>query len=302
MSDSVYRKTALPTKLNLNDRNTRDQLKGGDPNDTGRGALEGVGPSNASSAKDSVKDCNAVMRKDLKDWLKDHGIHGPPPSQEAEQRAMWQWIRDFHKEYNDDWFSRNMPRVVSEFKPLFVAEMKSMKAAVAKAAAPAASAAPAATDLLDFDQPASAPAAAPVVAAANKGSDDLLSLDAEPPIAVTQAAATGGGGYSAEAAPTPAPAQDPMLDVFAPCQPAATTVTPAVAPSGTSNGTGGLLDLVMDVPAPAAAAAVAPVSVAPGHAALSLDDPFASVAPQPVQTAPATANATKDSMDLLDLM
>lgn len=253
MTDSVYRKTPLPVKLNLNDRNTKEQLTSSNPDDTGRGALEGVGP--ASSTKTSQNNCKDVMRKDLRDWLDKHGINGPPPSPEAEQRAMWQWIRDFHKEYNDDWFARNMPRMLEQFRPIFNEEMKRMKAEVKASAAAAnvaaagdaapAKAAPAqAVNLLDFDQPpqqnaAPSVAAAGGVAAGGSTTGDLLSLD--------------GGGLLGDAAPV-------------------TTAAPAMAPApvavytAPSSGGGlldlGSLDVIGDSPALPGPMS-APVAVAP---------------------------------------
>lgn len=129
MSDSTYRKTPLPVRLDLNKRNTREQLSQG--TDDKRGILQGAGV--ACPTTESQKDCNGVMRKDLEQWLIDHGISGPPPSPEVEQRAMWQWIRDFHKEYSDDWYTRNMPRLRDQFRPIFVQEMKRMREQEAKA-------------------------------------------------------------------------------------------------------------------------------------------------------------------------
>lgn len=178
MSDSVYRKTPLPVKLNLNDRNTKEQLTGGNPEDTGRGTLEGV--SSTSSASESQKNCREVMQKDLQKWLETKGINGPPPSPEAEQRAMWQWIRDFHKEYNDDWFTRNMPRLHERFKPVFNAEMKAMKAQMVAAKAPQPPQNAPACDLLDFDQPVAPPSSEAKGGSNGKAENamsDLLSLD-----------------------------------------------------------------------------------------------------------------------------
>ncbi|CAE8637827.1 unnamed protein product, partial [Polarella glacialis] len=77
MTESVYRKTALPVRLDLNKRNTREQLSQSVEGNA-RGALEGVGV--ATSAADSQKDCFDVMRKDLAVWLVEHQIIGPPPS------------------------------------------------------------------------------------------------------------------------------------------------------------------------------------------------------------------------------
>mmetsp|Transcript_108771 Transcript_108771/g.132754 ORF Transcript_108771/g.132754 Transcript_108771/m.132754 type:complete len:110 (-) Transcript_108771:89-418(-) len=109
------------------------------------------------------------MRKDLQQWLVDHGISGPPPSPEVEQRAMWQWIRDFHKEYSDDWYTRNMPRLRDQFRPIFAQEMKAMRDKEAKANGYSAGAA---GDLLDLGPPAASPAPEPAPA----GSVDLLDM------------------------------------------------------------------------------------------------------------------------------
>eukprot|EP00434_Breviolum_minutum_P008523 symbB.v1.2.007518.t1/scaffold462.1/size201456/8 len=166
MSDSTYRKTPLPVRLDLNKRNTREQLSSG--TEDKRGALQAGG---VCPTTESQKDCNDVMRKHLEQWLVEHGISGPPPSPEVEQRAMWQWIRDFHKEYSDDWYARNMPRLRDQFRPIFVQHMKTMREHEAKANGYATGAG----DLLDLNTatPTSpAPAPAPVAT----GSVDLLDM------------------------------------------------------------------------------------------------------------------------------
>mmetsp|Transcript_1752 Transcript_1752/g.4374 ORF Transcript_1752/g.4374 Transcript_1752/m.4374 type:complete len:179 (+) Transcript_1752:39-575(+) len=157
MSDTTYRKTPLPAKLDLNKRNTREQLC--QVTDDKRGMLEGAGyaasPSKyaSSPSKESQKDCNDVMQKHLISWLTEHGIVGPPPSAEAEQRAMWSWIRDFHKEYSDDWYARNMPRLRDQFRPVFVHEMKRMRAGSTPASSQPTPANSDSQDLLSFGQP-----------------------------------------------------------------------------------------------------------------------------------------------------
>ncbi|OLQ09832.1 hypothetical protein AK812_SmicGene6518 [Symbiodinium microadriaticum] len=159
MSDTTYRKTPLPVRLDLNKRNTKEQLN--KAVDDKRGMLEGAGYA-PSPSKESTKDCNDVMRKDLVAWLSEHGISGPPPSPEAEQRAMWQWIRDFHKEYNDDWYARNMPRLRDQFRPIFVQEMKRMRGDNSTPNSQATPPKNDSQDLLSFDAPSPAtPAPAP---------------------------------------------------------------------------------------------------------------------------------------------
>jgi len=178
MSDSVYRKTPLPVKLNLNDRNTAGQLKEGNPASDSWGSLDGVGP--ATLASQSLKNCTDVMHKHLQEWLHTQGMKGPPPSAEAEQRAMWAWIREFHKEYNDDWFSRNMPRLHEKFKPIFVDEMKSLKAATAATSTGAARSQATCVDLLDYSEPASSQVPSGTISARPQAENcaDLLSMDA----------------------------------------------------------------------------------------------------------------------------
>jgi hypothetical protein len=79
---------------------------------------------------------------------------------------MWEWMRDFHKEYNEDWFTRNMPRLHEVFKPVFVQEMRRLKKEAA--AAQAASAPTQQGDLLSMEKSVATPA---------PPSGDLLSLD-----------------------------------------------------------------------------------------------------------------------------
>lgn len=200
MSDSVYRKTPLPVRLNLNDRNTKEQLGSGTPEESSRGTLEGVGLA-STTASQSKQNCTEVMVKHLKEWMDKHEIKGPPPSADAEQRAMWQWIRDFHKEYNDDWFSRNMPRLHETFRPVFVGEIKRMKRQ-ASAESPSQNAAPQtqkqSKNLLDFEEPAVAVSQATNAKAAPAQSD-LLSLE-EPTVKAASAAANtqGASGTTAQ--------------------------------------------------------------------------------------------------------
>lgn len=165
----MYQKTALPAKLDLTKYNTREQLKAEqDPRKANRG---GTGKETVAVA--SQQDCTDVMRKDLRDWLVKHDINGAPPSAVAEQKAMWAWIRDFHQEYSDDWFSRNMPRLHEQFKPIFVSEMKAMKGTTKTVEKP--------VDMLDFDTP-STNASASSSSKPAVGGIDLLDIS-EPSVA-----------------------------------------------------------------------------------------------------------------------
>lgn len=44
---------------------------------------------------------------------------GQMPAREIIESEFWRWVREFHQEYNDDWFARNMPRLKTEFMPIW---------------------------------------------------------------------------------------------------------------------------------------------------------------------------------------
>mmetsp|Transcript_32755 Transcript_32755/g.74890 ORF Transcript_32755/g.74890 Transcript_32755/m.74890 type:complete len:331 (-) Transcript_32755:108-1100(-) len=273
MSESVYRKTPLPAKLDLSNRNTADQLKNGVIDD-GRGELEGVAA--AKTVAKSQQGCSDVMRKDLQAWLAKHGITGPPPSQEAAQRAMWTWIRDFHKEYNDDWWARNMPRLLEQFRPIFQEEMKRMQGP--SVMTPKEGSTPSrGQDLLDFS---GAPESSPSSVAAVASGSDLLGFDSAP----------------VSAAPTPGAVTDLLIDPLA--SPAASAVVaPSPAPSASLGGT----DLLFGLSAPQAtstSALATPSSVpqaSPASASplLDLQGLLAAATPQqsPLMAAPQSSPA-----------
>lgn len=232
MTGAVYERTPLPVKLDLSKYNTAEQLRGSSSKDR-------VETTEKGAAVDSTKDCNAVMRKDLRAWLEKNGIHGPPPTPVAEQRAMWSWIRDFHQEYSDDWFSRNMPRLHEQFKPIFIQEMKSRKKEVAAAAPPA-------NDMLDLSEPASSGSAPEPAAGTATSADgsvnvgmDLLSLSDPAPTAVAPKT-------QPVAAPTDPNPSSSLLDLGA----TASAVAPTPAPSPASVDLNNLFDLGVATPAP----------------------------------------------------
>lgn len=325
MTGSVYQKTALPAKLDLTKYNTREQLKDDKMSKAG---------SSAGAAEASTNDCRDVMRKDLREWLEQHDIKGPPPNAVAEQKAMWAWIRDFHQEYNEDWFSRNMPRLHEQFKPVFVQEMKAMKTAAKAAAqssgdmldfeapaAPAAAAAPppatssGMSNLLDMDEPAPAPAAAAPAApyAANLDMGGLLDLD------MGGGSAASAGGYAGSSGPAAAPpAGGDLLDPFCGME----APKPAQPPGGGS----GLAGLNFDAAGPgfaapagsssmagldfgssmAATPAALPPTAAPASGLAGLDCfgdlGFAAPAPAPTVPPAAVQPSPSKGLDLLDLM
>jgi len=70
--------------------------------------------------EESVHLCTEVMKKHVEVWLA--GLCPDthmPSSREDEEALMWSWIRDFHSEKNDDWFSHNRLRLRAEFEPVF---------------------------------------------------------------------------------------------------------------------------------------------------------------------------------------
>jgi hypothetical protein len=321
MTGSVYQKTALPAKLDLTKYNTREQLKAAPEASASNGKTKGA-------AEDSKQDCTDVMRKDLRDWLSKHEIHGPPPDAVTEQKAMWAWIRDFHQEYSDDWFSRNMPRLHEQFKPVYISEMKAMKAAAAKDAKPvadmldlgapqqsatasSASQQAGGMDLLGFSEPVPtptptptpaalptpAPEAAPAPAAyAADLSTSLLSLDmgGTTPAAMPNATA---GGYSS-GAPAPTSAGSDLLGGLSFGEPVPAAQPSLVMPQASSQTAAGSCDLgLIDFGAPVNPAPMAPPVPQPS-VSLGPTPDMASMAGLTVPAAapPAVTPAALDSL------
>lgn len=162
----AYVQTQLPVLLDLQNRNTRSQIDSGD----GR-APAWSGGARGSVRQQSLADCRAIMEKSLDDWLEQKFTSLSPSnvgsaggdiprtfSREQDIKFFWEWVREFHNEYNDDWFSRNMPRLKTEFTPIW---RKAVRAAASKGTA--------SEDLLSYgDGTASRDVA---------GGQDLLGLD-----------------------------------------------------------------------------------------------------------------------------
>ena len=92
--------------------------------------------------QDSKKDCEDVMRVFLKEWLakKFEKLGGAPRSLSREEdiKFFWEWVREFHNEYNEDWFSRNMPRLKTEFTPVWKEAVRSLPGGAAISCSPPA--------------------------------------------------------------------------------------------------------------------------------------------------------------------
>jgi len=303
MGEAMYRKTPLPVRLNLSDRNTREQLKSKcDDSVNSRGVLEGAGL--AAPVVTSRQGCTDVMREHLRSWLAEHGISGPPPSPEAEQRAMWQWMREFHKEYNDDWFTRNMPRLHEQFRPVFVEIMKQMKAEVAAVKQSKGGLPESTGDLLDFTAPVSSANGGASHERSGGNVDDLLSLD-EPssPVAVASSALASQSAQSEsrEAASACQRADADLLSFDASSSPVALSV-PATFNSAAPTG---LMDSLLEVD-PAlptlqgtVAASNAAAKAAPAANSGLLDFDLSSFSNSSGQAVTKTVRQTDNLLDLV---
>jgi len=158
-----YKPTSLPPLLDLSNKNTRHQLD-----------------SRYEKPKDAKKEsedaCRDVMKDDLIQWIeKDTGkldlLHVITP--QGDVQGFWMWLREFHKEYNDDWYTRNMPRLKEQFEPVFKRTLKALRSeATGKEASTSNPKEP--TDLLDLGEQASVPAVVPSPSASN----DLIDIGA----------------------------------------------------------------------------------------------------------------------------
>ncbi|CAD7929660.1 unnamed protein product [Amoebophrya sp. A25] len=109
----AYVQTSLPILLDLQNRNTREQIN--------TGASRPSASSQKSVAEQSKDECARIMQESGVEFLqKRHLCSGSGPlTREDDVRYFWEWVREFHNEYNDDWYTRNMPRLKQEFYPVW---------------------------------------------------------------------------------------------------------------------------------------------------------------------------------------
>lgn len=106
-----YVPVALPARIDLNSPETGKQL------------LFGVGiksPSdrphnrNCSDASYSIPDPSAVIHESISKF-----IDSQHSSLDAQEALFEKFLRFFHSEYDDVWYSRNRERLARSFKPLW---------------------------------------------------------------------------------------------------------------------------------------------------------------------------------------
>eukprot|EP00397_Hematodinium_sp_SG-2012_P046685 GEMP01052842.1.p1 GENE.GEMP01052842.1~~GEMP01052842.1.p1 ORF type:complete len:228 (-),score=55.04 GEMP01052842.1:792-1475(-) len=189
---SGYKPSALPPILDLSNKNTRSQLVTGRPSDP---------------KKLSQEACRDVMQEHLLEWIEkkdaDHLIDAR--TSVGDVTAFWLWLRDFHKEYNDNWYTRNMPRLKEQFQPTFVSTLKERRQQTTETHSPMCD------DLLDLGEPSTAPTI-PSPANTQTSSGNLLDLLHDAPDAPTSSSLVLAPHSSTTAtAPTAAPAHAPAL-------------------------------------------------------------------------------------------
>ncbi|CAD7941700.1 unnamed protein product [Amoebophrya sp. A120] len=174
-SPPAYVQTALPVLLDLQNRNTRDQIQSGVSR-----------PSHKTAAQESKEECARIMQVSGHEFLDKRQLCQPgtaPLSREEDVPLFWEWVREFHGEYNEDWFTRNMPRLKQEFLPMWrqvIRErMDPAKASgsTASPGAPTSSDGTAAVDLLSGDLLETAAGSSASVARGGSSSSTRLRTD-----------------------------------------------------------------------------------------------------------------------------
>lgn len=102
-----YTPSPLPVKLDLLNPDTAGQL--------GRKGNPRVSPQEHPRNSRDVKvheqlnrDFHDLLRSDLSDFLQD-----------SADRSFEAWLRRFHSEYDDEWFSKNRGRLVGPFRAIW---------------------------------------------------------------------------------------------------------------------------------------------------------------------------------------
>jgi len=111
---SGYKPSSLPPLLDLSNKDTRAQLS----------------PDVCDPKKHSEDACRNIMEEHLLEWIETKDEEGliAGRTREGDVKAFWLWLRDFHKEYKEDWFTMNMPRLKQEFSPVYNKTLKQQRA------------------------------------------------------------------------------------------------------------------------------------------------------------------------------
>ena len=114
ISMSSYKKTPLPVRLELKDLDTKSQLEKGAQLCNHQSVTN---QPELNKERKFMKELNKDSRKVIEDHL-DAFLKG----QGSNFRL---WVRDFHSEYDEQWFLRNWPRLEIAFKPIWESVIKS---------------------------------------------------------------------------------------------------------------------------------------------------------------------------------
>ena len=106
-----YKQTPLPGKLDLNRYDTKQQLSEViEPKESSPIHVQILQKSKDQETQEEInKLFSDVIVKDLQKFI--------TPSHNSET-LFKQWVRQFHSEYDDSWFSKNYPRLIKAFQPV----------------------------------------------------------------------------------------------------------------------------------------------------------------------------------------
>lgn len=109
---SRYVPTPLPVRLDLSRPDTKAQLSSKNSHSNDRNIV------NMDSNQATPKQINAlfieVVERDIRGF-----IESDIATSEEDKDSFLRWLREFHKEYDDAWFSKNQDRLASSFKALW---------------------------------------------------------------------------------------------------------------------------------------------------------------------------------------
>lgn len=119
-----YVPTLLPVQLDLKKTNTGEQLRLG----LGMpGQLSQISTSSSRLSKqeelqaDLNNSCMNIVKSHKEDFLKRNGEFFALCDDicKSDESLFESWVRDFHSEYDDSWYSMNRERLFRSFRPIW---------------------------------------------------------------------------------------------------------------------------------------------------------------------------------------
>ena len=118
-----YKQTPLPGKLDLNRYDTKQQLSEViEPKESSPIHVQILQKSKDQETQEEInKLFSDVIVKDLQKFISINEVmllDDPITPSHNSETLFKQWVRQFHSEYDDSWFSKNYPRLIKAFQPV----------------------------------------------------------------------------------------------------------------------------------------------------------------------------------------